>query len=134
MKNIQAYKFVSNDKPKEVLFIIDFLINDSIGAHKYYLINCSDSIEIRKVTSIDKVIEHFDRNEMEYVELSSKQALGVLFSTISHSLNKNDSVKETVFDFPGVAPVNELDIMLLNKNIDGNKVGDDLDESKHGKK
>ena len=66
MKSVQAYKFVSNDKPKEVSFIIDFLLDDTIGAHKYYLINCGNGTEVKKVTSIDQVIEHFDRQRMEY--------------------------------------------------------------------
>lgn len=134
MKSVQAYKFVSNDKPKEVSFIIDFLLDDSIGAHKYYLINCGNGTEVKKVTSIDKVIEHFDRQRMEYVELNSRQALGVLFSSIDYTINKNDEIEESVFDFPGVAPVSDIDIMLLNKNGNKYKTGGELNDSKHGKK
>jgi len=138
MKSVQAYMFSSNDKKKNVSFIIDFLMNDEIGTHKYYLVSYGDSTDIKKVASIDKVIEYFDRERMEYVELNSKQSLGLLFSTIDYSLNKNaensNDAKEEVFNFPGVVPINETDVMLLNKNGGKYRAGGELDESKHGKK
>ena len=138
MKSVQAYMFSSGDKTKNISFIIDFLMNDSIGTHKYYLVSYGDSTEIKKIASIDKVIEFFDREKMEYVELSSKQSLDVLFSTIDYSLSKSNEdktqTKEEYFNFPGVVPINEVDIMLLNKNGDKYRAGGELDESKHEKK
>ena len=116
MKNVQAYKFVSSDNPGKTTFILDFLMDDEIGMHKYYVITCGENTIVKKIASIDKVIEHFDREKFEYKELNSKQAIRILFSAMDYSLNKNEKTKGDVFEFPGVSPLNEFDKIVLSEN------------------
>ena len=127
-KNVQAYKFTSIDNSNITSFVLDFLVDENIGSHKYYLVTCGDEFSVKKISSIDEVIGYFDRKNYSYSELNTKQAIKVLFSAINESINKNI---DSVYDFPGVSPLNDIDKIILDDELISKK---NLGGDKHGKK
>lgn len=136
MNNIKAYKLDMNNDSSLSGILVDFCLNDLCGSHKYYLVNYDGNVNVKRINSIDNLVEYLDRNDFESTEISN-QSISSLVSTMEYYL-KNDNVDNSLCNVPGTAPLNDFDKTFLkeyrykirqgyairDKNINGILAGD----------
>ena len=111
MKGVKVYKLdMAKDASSEGI-LVDFYMNDLCDSHKYFLINYNGDVNVKKINSIDMLVEYLDRNNFSTTELSN-QSISSLASTMEYYL-KNDNVDNSLCNVPGTAPLSDFDKKFL---------------------
>lgn len=115
MSDVKAYKLDVNKESSIEGILVDFSVNDLCGSHKYYLVHYDGDVNVKKINSIDNLVEYLDRNSFETTEIS-RQSLSILVSTMEYYLDKNsEKTDKSSYKVPGTAPLNDFDKIFLKE-------------------